>query len=83
MNAQTRTEHDIVFFIDQEKFKVTPDHEYTVRELLELAGEDPADTTLVLRHGNDLTKFTDLDQVIEISNGTHFVVFHNGPTPVS
>ena len=59
------------------------DRPYSVRELLELAGENPAETTLVLRHGNELTKLTDLNQEIDVKNGTHFVVFHNGPTPVS
>ena len=82
MTAQTKGDEKLVFFIDQQQFKLT-EGEYTVRELLVLAGEDPSETTLVLRHGNDLTKLTDLDQRIEIKNGTHFVVFHNGPTPVS
>lgn len=82
MTVQTKREEKLVFFIDQQQFKVN-EGEYTVRELLVLAGEDPNETTLVLRHGNDLTKLTDLDQRVEIKNGTHFVVFHNGPTPVS
>jgi hypothetical protein len=72
----------VVFFIDQEKF-TQEDDSSTVRELLEMAGEDPNETTLVLRHGNKTTEFTDLDQVVKVKNGTHFVVFHNGPTPVS
>lgn len=78
----TPGEHDIVIHIDQEQFKVTRP-EMTVRELLELAGENPAETTLVFRHGNDQTKYTDLDKVLQLKNGMHFVVFHNGPTPVS
>jgi len=82
MHTDATTKDEVVFFIDQQHFKLE-DREYTVRELLELAGEDPQETTLVLRHGNDLTKLTDLDEQIRIKNGTHFVVFHNGPTPVS
>lgn len=82
MQNQTKTDK-VVFFIDQQKFEVPEDRQYTVRDLLVLAGEDPQETTLVLRHGDQLTKFSGLDQVIDIKNGTHFLVFHNGPTPVS
>jgi hypothetical protein len=81
-NAAPTKNKQVVFFIDQEKF-TDEDGVFTVRELLELAGEDPSETTLVLRHGNETTEFTDLDQVVKVKNGTHFVVFHNGPTPVS
>ena len=72
---------DIVFFIDKEKF-TTDDEIQTAAKLLELAKEDPAETTLVLKHGNDLTKFKD-DEKVTLKNGMHFVVFHDGPTPVS
>ena len=82
MTVHTKGDASVVFFIDQQQFKIE-EGEYTVRDLLVLAGEDPNETTLVLRHGNELTKLTDLDQRLEIKNGTHFVVFHNGPTPVS
>ncbi len=82
MQTDAKTRNEVVLFIDQQKFTLE-DREYTPRELLELAGEDPGETTLVRRHGNELIKLTDLDQKIRIENGTHFVVFHNGPTPVS
>jgi hypothetical protein len=82
MQTDAKTKDVVVFFIDQQQFKVE-DREYTPRELLQLAGEDPQQTTLVLRHGNELTKLTKLDEPIRIKNGTHFVVFHNTPTPVS
>lgn len=82
MNATADTRKDLVVFIDQEQFKLE-DRDYTPRELLNLAGDDPAETTLVLRHGNDLEKFTDLDKPFRPKNGDHFVVFHNTPTPVS
>lgn len=81
-NAAPTKGKQVVFFIDQEKF-TKEEGSFTVRELLEMAGEDPSETTLVLKHGNDMTEFTNLDQVIEVKNGTKFVVFHNGPTPVS
>ena len=73
---------EIVIFIDQQQFKLE-DREYTPRELLKLAGDDPAETTLVRKHGNQLEKLTDLDKPIRLENGEHFVVFHNTPTPVS
>lgn len=72
----------IVVFVDQQKVGLE-DRAYTPRELLTVAGEDPEQTTLVLKHGNDLTKLTDLDKPVELKNGLHFVVFHNAPTPVS
>ena len=76
--------HDqIVFFVDQEKF-VSPSPALTPRQILvEYAKEDPAATTLVEKHGSETTKYTDLDQPIPLKNGMKFIVFHNGPTPVS
>lgn len=82
MTTETKGTDRIVIFIDQQQFKLD-DRDYTARELLVLAGEDPNETTLVLRHGNDLTKFTNSDETVDVKNGMHFVVFHNGPTPVS
>lgn len=72
----------IVIHIDKEPFRV-PVSTMTVRELLELAGEDPVETTLVLRHGNDQHKYAQLDEVVLLENGMHFVIYHNGPTSVS
>jgi hypothetical protein len=82
MNAKAETGAELVIFIDQQQFKLE-NREYTPRELLKLAGDDPAETTLVLKHGNDLEKLTDLDKGFLPKNGEHFVVFHNSPTPVS
>lgn len=72
----------IVIKIDQQQFKLEP-RDYTPRELLLLAEEDPATTTLVLKHGHELTKYPELDRAIQIKNGMHFVVYHNTPVPVS
>ena len=72
----------IVIHIDREQYKVDRSA-MTVRELLELAGENPTETTLVLRHGNDQHKYENLDEVVQLENGMHFVVFHNTPTTVS
>ena len=71
----------IEFYIDKEKFTIDNEKQ-TAAELLKLAKEDPAETTLVLKLGNDLEKFKDDDDVI-LKNGMQFVVFHDGPTPVS
>jgi len=73
---------EIVFFIDKQQFK-TELTEISAGDLLsQYANEDPAETTLVLKKCNDLTKLED-DQIIHLQNGIHFVVFHDGPTPVS
>ena len=71
----------IEIYIDKEKFTIDNEKQ-TAAELLKLAKEDPAETTLVLKLGNDLVKFKDDDDVI-LKNGMQFVVFHDGPTPVS
>lgn len=77
------TSHSKVeIFIDAQKFELE-DRQYTPRELLELAEEDPAETTLAIKKGNQLEKLTDPATPIDIKNGEHFVVLHNGPTPVS
>ncbi|WP_020677335.1 hypothetical protein [Geopsychrobacter electrodiphilus] len=76
-------DHEIVFFIDKEKFK-TDKIELSVREILhDFAKEDPDETTLALRKGNDRQKFPDLNVLISLTNGMKFIVFHNGPTTVS
>jgi len=74
--------HEITIWIDKEKFEVTA-HEMTVAQLLELAKDDPKQTTLELKQGHELVKFTDLAQVICLKNGMKFIVIHNEPTPVS
>lgn len=79
--AGTKTKQ-VVVHIDQQKFELEA-RPYSARELLVLAGEEPGETTLVLKHGNDLKKFENQDEEIEVKNGMQFVVFHNGPTPVS
>ena len=81
--AEPQKGHQVVFFIDKEQFK-SDVADLAVRTLLvDFAKEDPAQTTLALKHGNDLKKFTNLDEVVHIENGMKFVVLHNTPTPVS
>lgn len=87
MNESKHDEHGnsgkVVFFIDKEKFE-TESSELSVRILLQdFAKEDPSQTSLVLKKGNDLTKLTNLDEVVHLENGMKFLVYHNTPTPVS
>lgn len=73
----------VVFFIDKEKFE-SDQADLSVRTLLvDFAKEDPIQTTLATKHGNDLKKYTDLDEVVHVENGMKFVVLHNTPTTVS
>ncbi|HZQ20454.1 MAG TPA: hypothetical protein VFA90_17300 [Terriglobales bacterium] len=73
----------IVFFIDKEKFTVDVD-QLTVRQLIvDFAKENPATTILGFKEGNQTKKFTNLDEVIRLKDGMHFVLFHTEPTPVS
>ncbi len=80
---QDKKNHEIHFFIDKQRFETT-EEALTVRALLvDFAHENPTQTTLVLRHGHETHKFTNLDEVVRLENGMHFVVYHDGPTPVS
>jgi hypothetical protein len=74
--------HEITIWIDKQKFEIQT-HELTVAKLLELAGDDPQQTTLELKEGNKLEEFTDPNKVLCLKNGMRFVVFHKEPTPVS
>ncbi len=81
--VESSTKHEVVFFIDKQQFK-SENPDLSVRTLLvDLAKEDPSQTTLASKHGNELHKYTNLDEVIHIENGMKFVVLHNTPTPVS
>lgn len=83
MSSNKQDKNTIVFFIDKKQFK-TELLEITAKEILIVfANEDPVETTLVLKIGNDLTKYEDDNQTIALENGMHFVVFHDGPTTVS
>ncbi len=82
-NKPTDAPPRIVFFIDKEKFTVDV-KELSVKSLIvDYAKEDPTKTTLGLKEGNQTPKFTNLDEVIPLKEGMHFVLFHNEPTPVS
>lgn len=85
MNQEEKNEkkHKTVFFIDKEKFETDQEYLSVKTLLVEFAKEDPASTTLVLKKGSELIKLTNLEQLIEMKDGMHFLVYHNGPTPVS
>jgi hypothetical protein len=73
----------IVFFIDQEQFK-TSEKVLTAMVLLQdFAKEDPAQTTLVHKHGNELNKYEDDNEIIHLKNGMKFIIYHDTPTGVS
>jgi hypothetical protein len=74
---------EVVFFIDKQEFK-TDEHNLAVKTLLvDFAKEDPTQTTLARREGNELIKYKNLEEIIHIKNGMQFIVLHNSPTPVS
>lgn len=80
---ERKSPKNIVFFIDAEKFE-TDRKELSVKTLLvEYAKEEPTQTTLALKDGKELIRYTDLDQLIPMKNGMKFIVLHNTPTPVS
>jgi len=76
------TDKHVVIFIDMHQVKLETDT-IKVADLYRLAEEDPTETTIALKHGNELKKLTDLEAVIHLENGMKFVVLHNAPTPVS
>lgn len=72
-----------VFFIEKKKFETTED-QLTVKQILVDYGEyNPQENILVLKHGNDLEEYKDLNQSIDMKNGMHFSVFSQKPNPVS
>lgn len=71
-----------IYFIDAEKFE-TEEETLSVGFLLAQAQQDPANTTLATRHGNQIHKFNDVNETVEIKNGMKFIVLHNTPTTVS
>jgi hypothetical protein len=83
MSEEKDRSKKIHFFIDRERFE-TDQEKLSVRTLLvDFAKEDPSQTTLALKEGNEIKKFTNLDEMVEMKNGMHFIVYHNTPTPVS
>lgn len=71
------------FFIDRVRF-VSETNSLTPRQILvDFAKEDPAQTILVRVQGQEREKLQQLDTPIQVNDGTHFTILHQGPTPVS
>ena len=77
----TKTVKLVPIFIDQQKFELEPGI-YTAARLLEIAGENPAETILVLKLGNELTQLPPTAEFL-LKPGSRFVVFHCDATAVS
>ncbi len=77
----TETQKLVTILIDQHKCELEPGI-YTAAQLLELAGENPAETILVLKLGNELAQLPANEQ-FELKPDSRFVVFHCDATPVS
>ena len=68
--------------IDGEKYELE-DRDYTLRELLELSGNDPETTYLIEGHGHDETEYRDLEAVVKLDKNMRFVTGDRGPAPVA
>lgn len=77
------TQKQIVFKVDEETVK-TEKNPLTVREILILAGDTPADKFYLIRvKGNQREDLRDLNQEIELHDGDHFVAVFTGPALTS
>ena len=83
MNAHTKA-HEIEFKVDDERFETTKS-ELTPRNILEVAGLDPAQHYLVLVKGGkpDTSYETTPDVPIRLHPGMEFASVFTGPTHVS
>lgn len=72
-----------VFFIGTVKHD-TDRPSLTVQEILvDFAKVDPAKKMLALKKEGGFDEFADLEKVIDLKEGMHFVLFDIKPTPVS
>jgi hypothetical protein len=75
--------HVIDFLVDGEHFE-TQEHELTARQILELAGLDPATRYLVLIQGRHQIPYKeDPNAEIRLHEAIEFISVSTGPTPVS
>lgn len=80
MEAKT---HVIHFKVDDEDLETTH-KELPVREIIELAGEDPDTHYLQLVKGGKPGKdYKDLNETIKLHEGIEFATVYTGPTHVS
>lgn len=80
----------IDFTVDQEKFTVYsdgPTAQLTVRQILEMAGNTPAEEYELIQYvgqgHKDEVKHSDLNEVLSVEKHARFAVLFKGPTPVS
>lgn len=72
----------IEFFVDEEKVS-TDDPTITVRQILSLAGLDPATHYLIEIRGSNQIPHKDLDEELRVHEKQKFLSVFSGPTPVS
>lgn len=72
-----------VFFIGKVKHE-TEKASLTVLEILvDFAKVKPEEKSLALKQGNDHHEYTNNDEIIEMKDGMHFVLFDKTPTTAS
>ena len=85
-----KEKHELNFKVDAEALKAYSDHEVaelTVREILDMAGNQPAnDYYLIEFIGDGCTnrkEFKDLDERLKVREHARFAAIYRGCTPVS
>lgn len=83
MSNEGNGKQKTVFFIDKEKFQIEG-NTLTVRELItDYAKEDVNKTILSAKIPGDIIRYENLDEIIEIKDGTKFSILSKEPTTVS
>lgn len=84
MNTEQKNEEKkIVFFIGKQKFE-TEEAALTVRQILvDFAKVKTEEKSLALKEGNNHPEYTNLDELVQMKSGMHFVLFDKTPTTAS
>ena len=82
MSPETKKPHETTFFVDNEPLTTT-EKELTVRQILQLAGDDPATHYILELRGDQQIPHRDLDESIKIHEKMRFAAIFTGATPVS
>lgn len=78
-----KNEKKITFFIGKTKHE-TQEDTLTVKQILEdFAKVKLTEKSLALKQGNDHHEYTDVNEIITMKNGMHFVLFDKTPTTAS
>jgi hypothetical protein len=78
-----KEEKKIVFFIGKVKCETVKTSLTVSMILIDYAKVNPNEKSLSLKEGNDHHEYTDINQVIEMKEGMHFILFDKTPTNVS